>query len=300
MKVKFFGVRGSIPTPGSKSVVYGGNTSCILVETESAGDFVFDAGTGIRECGNYLLSKGGPLNLRVVISHTHWDHIQGFPFFVPSYIPGNKLLIYGPPSDVQNLSIKEIMSMQTNYEYFPVRVSQLGAEIDYVNCQEGVLDSDDKFSLQACKLNHPVSCYAYKLVCDGKTFIYGGDHEEYRNIYRDDKSSELDEEFLEELDHNVEEQNKKIIEFCSDADLISWDAQYTDEEYLTKIGWGHSSYSADIRLAQKAGLKRIIFTHHDPMSEDDKLSSLEEKYKEVGKKNGIDVFFAKEGMELVV
>ncbi|MHC4871202.1 MAG: MBL fold metallo-hydrolase [Planctomycetota bacterium] len=298
MKVSFFGVRGSIPTPGEKAVKYGGNTSCVLVETESSGDFVFDAGTGIRECGNYLLSKGMPVSARVFISHTHWDHIQGFPFFVPSYIPGNKLTIYGPPSDVQKLTIKDIMSMQTNYEYFPIRISQLGAEIKYVDSQEGEVDADDNFKITSCKLNHPVNCFAYKVECDGKTFVYGGDHEEYRNIYRDDENCDLDEDFLSELDENVAAQNQKIIDFCKGADLISWDAQYTDEEYLEKIGWGHSSYGADIRLARAAGLKQIALSHHDPVSFDDKLTDLDEKYRKEGEENGIKVMFAKEGMSV--
>ncbi|MGD9200509.1 MAG: MBL fold metallo-hydrolase, partial [Chitinispirillia bacterium] len=136
MKIKFWGVRGSIPTPGKDTVVYGGNTSCTSVEIEDT-ILIFDAGTGIRICGNYLLSRGKSCTGTIFISHTHWDHIQGFPFFVPAYIPGNKFSIFGPPSDVQNQSLKQIMQLQTNYEYFPISLSQLGADIRYIDCKEG-------------------------------------------------------------------------------------------------------------------------------------------------------------------
>ncbi len=296
MKITYFGVRGSIPTPGKELVKYGGNTSCMLVETDSAGDFIFDAGTGIRECGNYLMTKGSPVDTKLFISHTHWDHIQGFPFFVPSYIPGNKLKVFGPPSDVQKLTIKDIMAMQTNYEYFPVRVSQLGADIDYTDTAEGIIIEEDKFKISACKLNHPVNCFAYKIECDGKTFVYGGDHEAYRNIYRGDESCDFDEEFLLELDANADSQNQKIADFLTGADLVSWDAQYTEEEYLAKVGWGHSSYESDIKLAKSAKLKRMIFSHHDPISHDDVLTEREDKYKKIGLENDIEIVFSKEGM----
>jgi ribonuclease BN (tRNA processing enzyme) len=238
-----------------------------------------------------------PVKADVFISHTHWDHIQGFPFFVPSYIPGNSFRVFGPPSDVQNLTIKQIMEMQTNYEYFPVRISQLGSSLEYIDSREGVMLEEDGIRITACKLNHPVNCFAYKVEADGKTYVYGGDHEPFRNIYRDDENCELDEEFLQELDANIADQNGKIIEFCRDADFVSWDSQYTEEEYATKIGWGHSTYEADIELALKAGIKKIALTHHDPVSKDSLLQEREVKYTALAKDKGVDAVFAREGAE---
>lgn len=299
MNIKFWGVRGSIPTPGKNTVVYGGNTSCVSVEIDDT-ILIFDAGTGIRECGNYLLSKGGNVNGAIFISHTHWDHIQGFPFFVPAYIPGNKFTMYGPPSDVQNQSLKQIMEFQTKYEYFPISLSQLGADIQYINCKEGMIDVEG-FDVYTCRMNHPVACLAYKIVHQGKIFIYGGDHEPFQNIYRDSlEGKEMDEELLKELDINAEEQNKKIVEFCRDTDVVSWDGQYTDEEYQSKKGWGHSFFSADIELAEKASIKHIILTHHEPINSDEKLAAYEKELKKTASEKGFSLDFAKEGMEIVI
>lgn len=297
MKIKYWGVRGSIPTPGKSTVEYGGNTSCVSVEVDDI-LLIFDAGTGIRDCGNYLLSRGKSISGSIFISHTHWDHIQGFPFFVPAYIPGNKFTMYGPPSDIQDQSLKQIMEFQTKYEYFPISLSQLGAEIQYIDCKEGRIDIDE-LDLYTCRINHPVACLAYKVVHNGKTFIYGGDHEPFRNIYRDSSDGEdMDEDFLQELDQNAEQQNNKIVEFCRGADVVSWDGQYTDEEYETKKGWGHSSHSADIELCEKAGIKHIILTHHEPMNSDDTLARLEDGLKKHVSNSPFQLDFAKEGMEI--
>ncbi|MBF0433648.1 MAG: MBL fold metallo-hydrolase [Fibrobacteria bacterium] len=299
MKIKFWGVRGSIPVPGDATSKYGGNTSCVSVEVDDT-ILVFDAGTGIRDCGNYLMSQQKSIKGKLLISHTHWDHIQGFPFFVPAYIPGNEFSMYGPPSDVQNRSLKQIMELQTNYEYFPIRISQLGATLEYIDCREGKIDVNG-FEVHTCRMNHPVACLAYKLIHNGKTFVYGGDHEPYRNVYRDSENSEgMEEEFLQELDEDANEQNKKILNFCQGADVVSWDSQYTEEEYLTKIGWGHSSMETNIKLAEEAGIKHMVFSHHEPMNDDVRLTELEAKFKKIAKEKGFALDFSKEGMEIEI
>jgi phosphoribosyl 1,2-cyclic phosphodiesterase len=301
MILKTWGSRGSFPAPGKDTIIYGGNTSCSSVEVDNK-IFIFDAGTGIINCGKYLLSKPQPLEAYIFISHTHWDHIQGFPFFIPSFIPGNKFYIYGPPSDVNKFSLEKVMELQTSYEYFPIRVSQLGAKIEYFDCSEGIISLTDNLHIQVCKVNHPVNCFAYKLTFNDKTLIYGGDHEPYMNIYRNDKNSvdELDEEFMKELDNNSDEQNKKISSFCRDADIIIWDAQYTTEEYATKIGWGHSTYEATIDLAKNSRVKHLIIHHHDPVSTDKVLKEREEKFKQEYESDNFKITFEKEGMEIKI
>lgn len=301
MIIKTWGSRGSVPTPGKDTIVYGGNTSCTSVEIDNK-FFIFDAGTGIIECGKYLLSKGKGIQTYIFISHTHWDHIQGFPFFIPSYIPGNTFKIYGPPSDVNKLNLQKVMEFQTNYEYFPIRLSQLGASIEYIDCYEGIISLTDDIQMQICKVNHPVNCYAYKLIHGEKSIIYGGDHEPYINIYRNDTGSEgdLDEDFLKELDKNSEEQNKKIESFCRESDLIIWDAQYSEEEYKTKVGWGHSTYEATNELAKNAKVKHLVIHHHDPASTDAILKEREEKYKKQYESDNFKLTFEKEGMEIKI
>ncbi len=150
-------------------------------------------------------------------------------------------------------------------------------------------------------MNHPVACLAYKFVHNGKTFVYGGDHEPFRNVYRDSENADgMDEEFLQELDENANEQNRKIAGFCKDADVVSWDSQYTEEEYLTKIGWGHSSMESNIVMAETAGIKHMVFSHHEPQNSDAHLAKLEEKFKKIAVEKGFKLDFAKEGMEIVI
>lgn len=294
MKINFWGVRGSIPVPGETTAKYGGNTSCVSVELDDK-IFIFDSGTGIRKCGDYLLSKGGPVQATLFISHTHWDHIQGFPFFVPSYIPGNRIAMYGPPSDIQDMSIKKIMELQTNYEYFPVRISELGATIEYFDCKEDTFEVEG-IEVQTCRLNHPVACLAYKLTHNGRVFVYGGDHEPFRNIYRDSGGgADIDETMMAELDSMVELQNMKIVEFLRGADLVIWDSQYTQEEYQTKIGWGHSYYELNLEVARQAGIKHLVCDHHDPMSDDATLQAREDQLTAQAQDLGYKLSLSREG-----
>jgi len=301
MKIRFWGVRGSIATPGQRTMQYGGNTSCVSVELSDGRVVIFDAGTGIRECGNDLLGRGGSVDVSLFISHTHWDHIQGFPFFVPSYIPGNRIRICGPSSDVEPLGIQGIMEMQTKYEFFPVKIAELGAKLDYIETREGPLTVDG-FTVEACRLNHPVPCFAYRLRDGERSYVYGGDHEPFRNLYRDDAAvDEMDEEMLAELDEDATRQNEKIADFLRDADVVSWDSTYTHEEYEAgKHGWGHSWYAINLDLAARAGVKRLICTHHDPQSTDEVLAAREAEWTARAAEQSIELALAREGMEVEV
>jgi phosphoribosyl 1,2-cyclic phosphodiesterase len=303
MTIKFWGVRGSIAVPGPQTVAFGGNTSCVSAEIDDR-IIIFDCGTGVRECGSYLLARyKKDISGRIFISHTHWDHIQGFPFFVPSYIPGNNFTMHGPASDLRNLSLKQIMAMQTNYEYFPVRIGQLGATLNFIDCIEGkiVETAEEPYEVHTFRLNHPVACFAYKLVHNGKTYIYGGDHEPYRNPYEGNNgNNDIGESMMKELYRNAEEQNQKIDEFCRGADLVSWDSQYSAEEYQSKKGWGHSWCEYNFDFAQRCSIRHFICTHHDPLSSDSKLSELEKKYSAMAAKKGFKLEFAREGMEITL
>jgi ribonuclease BN (tRNA processing enzyme) len=208
--------------------------------------------------------------------------------------------MYGPPSDVQNLSLRKIMAFQTSHEYFPIRIDQFGASIDYVDCGEGKIKGDG-FEVHTCRLNHPVTCLAYKVIHDGKTFVYGGDHEPFHNVYRDlDDAERLDEHQLAEKDREAAAKNGKIAEFCRNADLVSWDAQYSGEEYQSKKGWGHSWYEYNLEFAGGAGIKHIVFTHHDPAKDDGRLGELEKHYAGMAAAKGFKLDFAREGMTVEI
>lgn len=235
MQVKLRGVRGSIAVPGPETVRYGGNTTCIEITTDDGDIIIIDGGTGIRPLGLELM-KNLPVNCSIFITHTHWDHIQGLPFFLPLFVPGNKISFYGSFDPVNNKDLKEILSQQMQYCYFPVRENELKASLEYNNMREGQIVEVGSAKITSILMNHPVLNYGYKVEADGKKFFFSGDHEPALNIYDPE-----DREY-EEYQRVIDEQEKVIIDFIRDMDCAVIDSQYTSEEYQAKAGWGHSTY----------------------------------------------------------
>lgn len=279
MIIRFWGTRGSIPTPGPDTVRFGGNTSCIEVRTDDGELIILDAGSGIRALGMSLL-KEMPLNCSIFISHTHWDHIQGLPFFAPLFVPGNSFHIYGTPDPVSFKTIKDALSMQMEYRYFPVREAELKSSIEYVTLNENQIVDVGGARVSTIFMNHPVLNFGYKIQCNGKSLFYTGDHESYRNIY---SSGDDDYKEFEEI---ISEKHKNIVDFIRGVDVLIADSQYTSEEYAKKIGWGHSTFDKSVEMARDAGVPALYLTHHDPLRTDDKLetivSDLREKYADTG------------------
>ena len=177
MILRFWGTRGSIATPGPSTIEFGGNTSCMEVVTNSGARFIFDCGTGVRVLGAHLMAHAPkPIVATIMLSHTHWDHIQGFPFFAPAFVPGNRLLVCGPTG--ANASLPEVLSGQMEYTYFPVELSQLGAEIVYQDLKEGTHDLDG-IRVSAQLLNHPAIALGYRVEADGASLLYICDHEPF-------------------------------------------------------------------------------------------------------------------------
>ncbi|MGZ3650470.1 MAG: MBL fold metallo-hydrolase [Bdellovibrionota bacterium] len=299
MKIRFWGVRGSIPTPGPDFVKFGGNTSCIELEDNSGNIFVFDSGTGIRPCG-LDLAKRKIKDIHLFITHTHWDHIQGFPFFTPAYIPGTTIHIYGPIHFEKKL--KHIMDLQMDYAYFPISMQQLNAKIEYSDLKEAKVKIGD--TLVSTKYsNHPVTGLCYKISCGGKTLVYSGDTEPYyNNITGADAVDPSGMGFAEEddeetVDDVVRERNEHHKLFCA-SDMLIHDAQYTEEEYEKFKGWGHSPMETVIKMAIDGGVKRLVLNHHDPAHTDDMLLETEAKLK--AKYPQMDLIFSREGMELTL
>ncbi|MEA2082803.1 MAG: MBL fold metallo-hydrolase [Thermodesulfobacteriota bacterium] len=303
MKIKFWGVRGSIPCPGPNTVKYGGNTVCIelrIKETDRL--IIIDAGSGIRELGNYMLGHDlpkGPIKTEIYLTHTHWDHIMGFPFFTPIYIPKTKLKIYGPVSYEQD-TLEKIVGGQLTYRYFPVREAELGAEIEYIRLKEGSFDLGDGITLITKYLNHPILCLGYRFEYRGKVFCTCYDTEPFQNLFSTDpEDPSYDEAMAEEGAMVAEEQNKIVENFFAGADLLIYDTQYTRKEYeSSKVGWGHSSFEYAVAAANRAGVKSMAFFHHEPMRTDAQMDELAEFYCEPGKHGPTRIFFAREGMEI--
>ena len=294
MKVTFWGTRGSIPSPGPDTVRYGGNTSCVDVRTDGH-VLIFDAGTGIRSLGLALAREFGdqPLTVHLFISHTHWDHIQGFPFFVPAYNRDTTIHIYGAPG--QGRSLEKVLRGQMDADYFPVGLCDLAATIDVHEFRASPFEIGD-VRVDATHVNHPAMNLAYRVTSEGRRFVYATDLEPYAKTL-DHVAGRGDEGrvFGEKLD-------RELVEFVAGADLHVADAQYTDEEYPAKVGWGHSPLTIAASLAVAARVKSLALFHHDPMHGDDVVAAMERAARDTIAAHGADVrcFAAAEGQSVTL
>ncbi len=288
--VKFWGTRGSIPTPGSLTQVFGGNTPCIELRVDDA-LYVCDGGSGLRELGLDLLRRGKkPIVAHMFFSHAHWDHIQGFPFFVPAFLKDNSLIIYGTaPGDTK---FHKLLSGQMESDYFPVAFGDLGARVapDDLGAEgktiEGVV-------VRAIAQLHHGPSYGYAFEKDGRKVVYATDNE-------------LDLE-LENADEAARDPDaprrcpRRYVDFCRGAKLLIADGQYTDAEYANKRTWGHPRATTCVDLAVEAGVEQLAITHHDPLQSDDKVREKIEACRVRAQRlsgGKLQVFGAREGMEL--
>ena len=294
MLIKFWGTRGSIPTPGRQTEKFGGNTSCVEVRVGGK-MLIFDCGSGLRDLGQSLMREFGRsgVEAHIFLSHTHWDHIQGFPFFVPAFSPGNTFYVYGSAS--KSMGIGELMSGQMQPEYFPARIDDMGSNIHFRSFKEKV--DLGRVKLDIAALYHPGGCHGFAMSSEGKKVVYATDNELNLGMrYRNDKRPELGwKDPALTLDPH-------ILPFYEGADLLIADCQYTDEEYPQKVNWGHSSMSAVAEVAIRAQVQRLAIFHHDPMHSDravDDLVLRAQRYL-LARGSRIDCFGAREGMVLKV
>jgi phosphoribosyl 1,2-cyclic phosphodiesterase len=283
---------------------YGGNTACIELRfPEVNRHIIIDAGTGIRELANSLMVNdipNGPIETEIFLSHTHWDHIMGFPFFIPAYIPGTKIHVFGPVT-YEDDPLEEVVGGQMKYRYFPVNLGDLGADIAYSRLKEDPsIDLGDGIVLSTKILNHPITALGYRFSYRGSTFCTAYDTEPFRNLFVTDPEDPTYDQFMaEEGEKVVDEQNLALENFFRGADLLVYDAQYTNKEYENgKVGWGHNSIEHAIESAKKAEVKRIALFHHDPDRTDDQLDEMTRIYCEPNTTDEISFFFAREGMKL--
>jgi phosphoribosyl 1,2-cyclic phosphodiesterase/DNA-binding response OmpR family regulator len=287
VRVQFWGTRGSIAKPGPSTARYGGNTSCIEVRSARGTLVILDCGTGAHSLSQKLMS-GGAKGSRghILISHTHWDHIQGIPFFAPLFVPGSEWDIYGPKGLGQ--SLREALAGQMQYTYFPVTLDQCGARIRYHDLIEGTFDIDD-IKVSTHYLNHPALTLGYRLEADGVAVVYACDHEPHSRM-------------LATGHGDITGQDLRHAEFINRADLLIHDAQYTAEEYPAKVGWGHSTVEYVVNLGHFAQVKRVALTHHDPLRDDDAIDRLVATIPAKLRENAssLDVFAAVEGQVVEV
>lgn len=274
MTVRFWGVRGSICAPGKKFSKMGGNTSCVEVRCGNT-IIIIDAGTGIRLFGDDLLKKTSePQNIHILISHTHWDHIQGFPFFELSYRKGHNITLYGGHSVS---TLERLIMGQMDKEYVPVTLPELSANVKFVHLKKTPFMIDD-VSVDFTHLLHPGLALGYRLEYKGRSFAYVADNE----VISDPSMEHFNWKNLGSLIH--------------DADIVAADCQFTSDEYVKKVGWGHSSIDNVVELCNEYKVKKLLAFHHDPHHEDSFVKSMVRN----AHKNAIkplEVFPAREGDE---
>ncbi|HYK64985.1 MAG TPA: MBL fold metallo-hydrolase [Patescibacteria group bacterium] len=320
MLIRFWGSRGSIPSPLSYRSVrsklreallaargrqletaeaidafiaqlpfsvggtYGGNSSCVEIETDGGEYVLCDVGSGVREFGNALLAKHGPAkksHFNVFLSHTHWDHIMGFPFFTPSYIPGNVIRIHGCHSAS---AMRDVFIRQQSNPCFPVDFRSLGATIEFVELEPGRTNEIDGLSVKAIRQNHPSDSYGFRFTRDGKSIVYSTDSEHKFDV--------LTESY-------------PFVEFFRGADVLIFDAQYSLADQISvKEDWGHSSNMIAVELAQLARVKQLVMYHHEPMFDDkmiEKVLGETRRYAEIdGSPQKLIVSSAYDGLEIAV
>lgn len=288
-RFKFWGVRGSIPTPGKSTVYYGGNTSCIEVRADGE-IIILDAGTGIRPLGLSLVEefKGQPLNITLLISHTHWDHIQGFPFFLPAYNAANKLRILGYEGARAGLATTFAGQMES--PYFPIALQQMPGHI-VINELKELKFSLGKVRVQACFLNHPGICVGYRIFTSTGSVAYLPDNEPYGHRHFPDEGDSSDKAPVLE---------RELIDFISGADALILDSQYDDDEYEKHISWGHGCVRDSVALALKANVKKLFLFHHDPNHDDEHVNKMLSEARALVEKAGSSLIVeaAREGEEV--
>jgi len=272
MVVTFWGVRGSIPTPGTSTTRYGGNTPCVTIEHNDI-LLVIDCGSGFRVLGNTLLQKsnGQPIEAYILISHTHWDHIQGFPFFIPAFIPNNTFKIYG--AEGVSRQIEESLAGQMESPYFPVALNEMAADISFEHITQTEFNIGD-INIKTCFLNHPGVALGYRISTGDGDVVYYSDHEPYHRLLMTPSPFTLDVCSDISDDEKIQYarlRDQEYVDFCAGADLLIEDSPYTADEYKTKAGFGHACVDDVIKMALNGQVKQLALFHHDPIHSDDEI-----------------------------
>ncbi len=256
LRLRFWGVRGTLPVCGYKSLKYGGNTSCVSLDLPDEELFIFDAGSGIKELSGRL-GRGRSLRGRILISHPHWDHINALPFFAPLYVPGNEFEVLGAAQG--GLTVRDIVSAQMDGVYFPITIQEFTAQIGFRDLDEGSYRIGSA-AVSTLRLSHPGVCLGFRVRCEGRTVCYVTDNELYPPGSK----------------RHAADYIRRLTDFVRGADALITDTTYSDEEYRSKEGWGHSCVGQVVELAHRAEVRTLYLFHHDPDQTDEDIDRKQE------------------------
>ena len=276
MKVKFWGTRGSVPVPGHSTIKYGGNTPCLEISYDDEHILILDAGTGIRTLGNEIINKYKSKKIQIFITHAHWDHIQGLPFFLPFFQSDYEIDIY---NNLENgATLDQIINAQMQPMFFPVNMEVFKAVINFHKlCDDCIIDFGE-LKIHTFPVHHSKGTLSFKLVQNGKTIVFMTDNEIY---YKDSKT-------YPNFD-TISEKNSELIDFCKGADYLIHDCMYSSDDFPSKVGWGHSNNIALGHFAVLAKVKNLILFHYEPEYTDDKVTKLLEDTVTFVKKHAPDM-----------
>jgi phosphoribosyl 1,2-cyclic phosphodiesterase len=301
VSVHFWGTRGSIPSPGASTARFGGNTSCVEIRAANGPRLIFDAGSGIRALGHDMCASGAEQEGIVFLTHFHWDHIQGFPFFVPLYRPSTRISIVGPEQRIGDLSglasvgaeqkagdIRSLFAGQMGPVYFPIPYEALSAKLSFHHLNHGTFEGDG-YRVSAMRVRHPSFTVGYRTEIAGRVVTYVPDNE-------------LDGDMYKEVDKDAGSWAEAFTEFVRGSDILIHDAMYTTEEYRHRHGWGHSTFEQVLELATRAEVPHLVFFHHSPERTDTELLGILDRIRGAARAAGhtLTIDAAEEGRDLVL
>ena len=304
MKFTFWGVRGSIPSPGPRTVRYGGNTTCIEVRSDDDTLIVLDAGTGLYPLAQALMARRArdarAIDAHLFVTHSHWDHIHGLPFFIPLFVEGSRVCLHGARDGATGKGIEHVMDVQLQHSYFPVGEEAMHAAIAYRTLAPGeplaVGGAVGGAQVKGVVMNHPVANLGYRIESGGKSLFFTGDHEPFHNPHPADAPAHAARQA------EIEGDQEEIDAAMRGVDALVADCSYTRDEYPAKRGWGHGTFDAALETALRVGAKALYCTHHEPARSDDELEDVfaQALARFDGRLGALEVRLAREGLEVVL
>ena len=299
MQITFWGVRGSYPVPGAATVRYGGQTSCVEARTAAGDCIIVDAGTGMRALGNKLLREApAPMHYHVLLSHVHWDHIQGLPFFSPAYIKGTKISVYALLTAADELH--QVIGGITRHEFFPMSLEAVPAQFEFHQVEPGVELDIGGFHVMPIALNHPFGSVGYRIDGDGSSWAYVADTAPFDQVLHKQHFLRGPEPLSDDDRVALAAMREALVRRLEGVDTAVYDTHFLPDEYARFPHYGHSTPDQALEICAEAKVRRLVLYHHAPSHDDDMMDDLAARYAKTGEDQGLEIVTAREGMVLAI